>query len=52
MEKKYSAYNQKCKLICFRFRKDKDSKYLEFLKNCPNKTQFLKDAIDRELTSK
>ena len=50
MEKKYKAYNEKCKMICFRFRKEKDNKYIQFLKDCPNKTQFLRDAIDRELS--
>lgn len=51
MERRYSEYNKKCQMICFRLRKDKDDKYLEFLRNCPNKTQFLKDAIDRALNS-
>ena len=46
---KYKKYDEKCKFVHFRFRKDKDAKYLEFLDSCDNKTEFLRKAIDREL---
>ena len=49
MDKKFSTYNEKCKFIHFRFRKDKDAKYLEFLNSLDNKTEFLRNAIDRAI---
>ena len=49
MDKKFSKYNEKCKFIHFRLRKDKDAKYLEFLNNLDNKTEFLRYAIDRAI---
>ena len=49
MDAKFTKYNEKCRFVHFRFRKDKDVKYLEFLDSCENKTEFLRRAIDREL---
>lgn len=42
-------YDAKCKMVTFRFRKDKDEKYLRFLAGCENRTDFLRRAIDREV---
>jgi hypothetical protein len=33
----------------FKFRKDTDQKYIEFLKAQENRSAFLREAIDREL---
>ena len=52
MDAKYTRFNKKCRFVNFRFRKDKDVKYLEFLDSCENKTAFLRKAIDRELEQK
>lgn len=43
-KKKYAA-----KLLQFKFclRKGKDDKYIEFLKKCPNRTEFIRQAIDQ-----
>ena len=49
MDAKFTKYNEKCRFVHFRFRKDKDAKYLEFLDNLDNKTEFIRKAIDREL---
>lgn len=49
---KAQRYNQKCRFINLRFRKDKDAKYIEFLDSCPNKAEFLRKAIDAELAMK
>ena len=49
MDAKFLKYNAKCRFVHFRFRKDKDAKYLEFLDNLDNKTEFIRKAIDREL---
>lgn len=49
MEKRYKTYNQKCKCFALRFRTGKDDKYINFLKECPNRTEFIRRAIDREL---
>ena len=46
---KFERYNQKCKLYSFRFRKDSDQKYIDFLDNHPNRTDFLRKAIDEAL---
>lgn len=46
---KFQKYNLKCVFFNFRFRKDKDEKYIEFLKNCPNKMEFIRNAIDKEM---
>lgn len=48
-EDKFKKYNKKCKFFCFRFRKEKDEKYIEFLDNCPNRMEFIRKAIDAEL---
>ena len=52
MDAKFKKYNEKCRFVHFRFRKDNDAKYLEFLDRCENKTEFLRRAIDRELEVK
>lgn len=49
MDARYKTYNKKCKLFCFRFRREQDGKYIKFLDDCPNKIAFIKKAIDREL---
>lgn len=48
-ETKFTRYNKKCKFFNFRFRNEKDEKYIEFLENCPNKMDFIRKAIDAEL---
>ena len=48
-ESKFTRYNKKCKFFCFRFRNGKDAKYIEFLENCPNRMEFIRNAIDAEL---
>lgn len=48
-EDKFKKYNKKCKFFCFRFRKEKDQKYIEFLDHCPNRMEFIREAIDAEL---
>jgi hypothetical protein len=42
-------YDKKCKLFCLRFRNEKDEKYIRFLEECPNRSEFIRKAIDREL---
>lgn len=49
-EDKFKKYNKKCKMFCLRFRKEKDEKYINFLNNCPNRADFIRQAIDRELS--
>lgn len=49
-ETKFTRYNKKCKFFCFRFRKEADEKYIEFLDKCPNRMDFIRKAIDAELT--
>lgn len=46
---KFKKYNEKCIFFNLRFRKDKDQKYIDFLKTCPNRVDFIRKAIDREL---
>lgn len=46
---RFDTYNKKCKFFSIRFRKDSDEKYIEFMKNCPNRMQFIRDAIDQAL---
>lgn len=48
---RFEKYNKKCKFFTFRFRKDKeeDSKYIDFLENCPNRMKFIRDAIDKAI---
>lgn len=41
------AGNYKQVKVCFR--KGKDDKYIEFLNNIPNKTEFIRKAIDQAL---
>ena len=47
---KFKKYNSKCVFIGIRLRKEKDEKYIKFLKECPNRTEFIRRAIDQELT--
>ena len=51
-ETKFTRYNKKCKFFCFRFRKEADEKYIEFLENCPNRMDFIRRAIDAEIIEK
>lgn len=50
MEGRFKKYNSKCRFFNFRFRKDKDTKYIDFLDSCPNKMDFIRKAIDMELS--
>ena len=52
MEKKqtrFDTYNRKCKFFSIRMRLGKDDKYIEFLKECPDRMAFIRDAIDKAL---
>lgn len=49
MNESQKRYDQKCEFFIFRFRKDKDQKYIEFLQDQENKTAFLRKAIEREI---
>ena len=44
---RFKKYDEKCMFFRFRFRKGKDDKYINFLKSCPNKMEFLRQAIDQ-----
>ena len=46
---RFKKYNQKCKSYYLKFRRGKDDKYIEFLENCPNKTEFIRKAIEKAL---
>ena len=46
---KFKRYNEKCIFFNLRLRKDKDQKYIDFLKKCPNRVDFIRKAIDREI---
>ena len=46
---RYKTYNLKCRTYSLRFREGKDDKYIEFLNSCPNKMDFIRQAIDAEL---
>ena len=48
-ETKFNRYNKKCKTFCLRLRKEFDQKYIDFLEDCPNRSEFIRRAIDREL---
>lgn len=48
-ENKFKRYNRKCTLFCLRLRNEKDEKYINFLNNCPNRAEFIRDAIDKAL---
>ena len=48
MEKsRYDTYNKKCRFFCIRFRKEEDRKYIDFLDSCPNRVEFIRQAIDK-----
>lgn len=49
MNETQKKYDQKCEFIVFRLRKEKDQKYIDFLKAQENRTDFLRRAIDKEL---
>lgn len=49
MAGKYNRYNEKCKMYSLKFRKDKDERYIEYLDKVPNRVEFIRQAIDREL---
>ena len=42
-----ARYAAKCQQFKFCLRKGKDDKYIEFLNSCPNKTEFIRQAIDQ-----
>lgn len=46
---KYARYDAKCRQFKVKLRKGKDDKYIEFLSKCPNKTEFIRNAIDQAL---
>ena len=46
---KQQRYDQKCQFYSFRFNKKYDRKYIEFLDRQKNKTDFLRECIDREV---
>lgn len=46
---RYERYAKKCRLFKIRFRKGKDDKYINFLEQCPNKTDFMRQAIEQAL---
>lgn len=46
---RFDTYNKKCKFFSLRFREETDGKYIDFMRNCPNKMQFIRDAIDKAL---
>lgn len=46
---RFERYNQKCKFFSIRLRQDKDKKYIKFLDSCPNRVDFIRKAIDKEL---
>lgn len=47
---RHKKYNEKCKFFCFRFRKEYDQKYIDFLNNQENKTGWIKKQIDKEIS--
>ena len=49
MNESQKRYDQKCEFFIFRFRKDKDQKYIDFLQDQENRTDFIRRAIDKEL---
>ena len=51
-DNKYTNYNKKCKFFNFRFHKEKDQKYIDFLENCENRTEFIRQAIDAQIAAK
>lgn len=50
MTERFKRYNSKCKFFNLRFRHGKDDKYIEFLESCPNKMDFIRKAIDTEIS--
>lgn len=49
---KFKKYDKKCVFFRLRFRQGKDDKYIEFLRKCPNKMEFIRQAIEQELQKK
>lgn len=49
MEDRKKRYAKKLVQIKVSLIKGKDDKYIEFLKSCPNKTEFIRQAIECEL---
>ena len=47
---RFQKYNSKCTFFGIRLRKDKDDKYIKFLNECPNRAEFIRRAIDQELS--
>ena len=48
---RFDTYNKKCTFFSIRMRTGKDDKYIEFLKNCPNRMEFIRNAIDQALNN-
>ena len=46
---RYDTYNEKCEFFCIRLRKEEDKKYIDFLKTCPNRVEFIRQAIDKSM---
>ena len=46
---RFDRYNKKCKMYSLRFIMGKDDKYINFMKVCPNRMEFIRDAIDKAL---
>ena len=46
---RFDKYNKKCKMYSLRFVMGKDDKYIDFMKNCPNRMEFIRNAIDQTL---
>lgn len=47
---RFDRYNKKCKFYSLRFIEGKDEKYIDFMKNCPNRMEFIRKAIDQALS--
>ena len=48
-ENRFKTYNRKCTFFSVRMRNGKDDKYIEFLKNCPDRMAFIREAIDKAI---
>lgn len=49
-ETRFDKYNKRCKMFSMRFILGKDDKYIAFMKECPNRMAFIRDAIDKALS--
>lgn len=46
---RFDRYNKKCKMFSIRFILGKDDKYIAFMKECPNRMEFIREAIDKAI---